>query len=151
MKSMGTDVHIQDLERLLSEAEAKIAALHGSEARYRTLFEAADSGFCIIEMIFDADGRATDYRFVETNPSFERQSGLVDAVGRRIREFAPDIEEHWLERYGRVALTGEAMRVEGEVAPMGRWFDINAFRIGATEQLRVAVLFSDISERKRIE
>lgn len=122
-----------------------------NEGRYRTLFEAIDSGFCILEMIFDEDGRATDYRFIEANPAFERQSGLVGALGRRIREFAPDLEEHWLERYGSVALTGEPLRIEGEVAPLGRWFDINAFRVGTPEQRRVAVLFNDISGRKQIE
>jgi PAS domain S-box-containing protein len=127
------------------------AALRESEDRYRTLFEAIDSGFCIIEMIFGEDGRAIDYRFVEANPAFERQSGLVDAIGHRIREFAPNLEEHWFERYGRVALTGEALHVEGEAAPLGRWFDINAFRVGAPEQRRVAVLFTDISDRKHGE
>ncbi|HVG48882.1 MAG TPA: PAS domain-containing protein, partial [Rubellimicrobium sp.] len=127
------------------------AALRASEERYRTLFERMDQGFCLIEMILGEDGRATDYRFVEANPTFERQSGLVGAVGRRIREFAPDLEEHWFERYGRVALTGESMRIEGEVAPLGRWFDINAFRVGAPEQRRVGVLFSDISARRNAE
>jgi PAS domain S-box-containing protein len=151
MKGMGTNAHIQDLEQQLAEAKTSIASLREGEGRYRALFEAIDSGFCIIEMIFDESGRATDYRFVEANPSFERQSGLVDAVGRRIREFAPDLEDHWFERYGRVALTGEPMRVEGEVAQLGRWFDINAFRVGAPEQRHVAVLFTDISARQQSE
>lgn len=127
------------------------AARRESDARYHLLFESLDSGFCVIEMIFAEDGRATDYRFVEANPAFERQSGLVDAVGRRIREFAPDLEEHWFERYGRVALTGEPLQIEGEAAPLGRWFDISAFRIGPPEQHRVAVLFTDITDRKRTE
>ena len=136
-----------DVTLVKSEREALLQ----SEARYRTLFEAIDSGFCILEMIYGEDGRATDYRFVEANPAFERQSGLVDAVGRRIREFAPDLEEHWFERYGHVALTGESMRIEGEVAPLGRWFDINAFRVGAPDQRRVAVLFNDVSARHKAE
>ena len=135
----------------ITQAKGEREALGQSELRYRTLFDAIDSGFGIFEMIFDEDGRATDYRFIEANPAFERQSGLVDAVGRRIREFAPDLEEHWFERYGRVALTGESMRIEGEVAPLGRWFDINAFRVGAPEQRRVAVLFTDISARRNAE
>lgn len=133
------------------EIEAQREAALTSEKRYRTLFEAIDAGFCIIELIFDDGDRAIDYRFIEANPAFERQSGLIGAVGRRIREFAPDIEEHWLERYGAVALTGQRLRVEGEVAPLGRWFDINAFRVGVPEQRRVAVLFTDISERSHAE
>ena len=46
-------------------------------------------------MLFDEAGRAVDYVFLEVNPSFERQTGLVDAVGRRMRDLAPLHEEHW--------------------------------------------------------
>ncbi len=52
-----------------------------SEARYRALFDAVDSGLCVVEMRFDADDRAVDYRFVEVNPAFAAQTGLHDAVG----------------------------------------------------------------------
>ena len=114
---------------------------------HEAILESIETGFCIIDLIFDECGRPTDYRFIECNPAFERHSGLTAAVGRRIREFAPDIEEHWLERYGAVALTGEPLRIEGEVAALGRWFDINAFRVGAHTQSLVAVLFTDISVR----
>lgn len=133
------------------EIEAQREAALKSEKRYRTLFEAIDSGFCIIDVIFDDENHATDYRFIEANPAFKRQSGLVDAVGHRISEFTPDIEPHWFERYGHVALTGEPLRIEGEVAPLGRWFDINAFRVGLPEQRRIAVLFNDISDRCQTE
>ena len=135
----------------ITQARGEREALRQGELRYRTLFEAIDSGFGVFEVIFDDDDRAIDYRFVEANPAFERQSGLIDAVGRRIREFAPDLEEHWFARYGHVALTGESMHIEGEAAPLGRWFDINAFRVGAPEQRRVAVLFTDITARRNAE
>ena len=126
------------------------AAEHEDGGVYRAFLESTDQGVCTIEVVFENE-KPIDYRFLEVSPAFERQSGLVGAVGRRIREFAPDLEEHWFERYGRVALTGETMRIEGEAAPLGRWFDINACRVGAPEQRRVAVLFTDITERKRVE
>ncbi len=67
-----------DITRFRTE-EGKLAE---SEARYRTLFDAIDAGFCIVEMRFDSAGRAVDYRFLEVNPAFERQAGLGDVVGR---------------------------------------------------------------------
>jgi PAS domain S-box-containing protein len=130
------------------EAEA---ALRESEARYRTLFENVDAGFCIIEMIFDAEGRPVDYRFLEVNPAFEKQAGFSNAAGRRMREIVPEHEELWFERYGRVAMTGEAMQFEDGSAALGKWWDVHAFRIGAPEQRRVALLFKDVTERRRID
>ncbi|WP_375391970.1 PAS domain-containing protein [uncultured Sphingomonas sp.] len=124
------------------------AALRDSETRYRTLFERVEQGFCVIEVLFDADGRPADYRFEEVNPAFEAQTGLVDAVGRRIGELAPNHEQRWYDIYGAVALTGDPVRGEEYAESLGRWYEYHAFRVGTPEQRRVAVLFNDVSERK---
>jgi signal transduction histidine kinase/CheY-like chemotaxis protein len=127
------------------------AAVAGTEAPYRALFEAIDVGFCIAEVIFEADGRAVDYRILEVNAAFERQSGLADAAGRTARELVPGIEPHWAEAYGRVALTGEPIRFENRSGALGRWFDVQALRVGDPAARRVAILFTDISDRRRAE
>ena len=126
--------------------------LKASEERYRSLFDSIDEGFCVIELIFDSDGKPADFRFLETNPAFEKQSGLRGATGRRVREILPQLETHWFETYGRVALTGESIRFTDEARALdGRWFDVYAFRLGAPEFRQVAILFTDISERRRLE
>ncbi|HEX7980050.1 MAG TPA: ATP-binding protein [Gemmatimonadaceae bacterium] len=118
-----------------------------TEARYRTLFESLDEGFCICEILFE-DDQAIDYRFLEINPAFVRQSGLANAVGRTARQLIPELEPSWFERYGRVALTGESVRFESEAAAMQRWFDVFAFRIGRAEDRRVAMLFTDTTAKR---
>ncbi len=132
-------------KRVLAEA-----ALREREARYNTLFDSIDEGFCIIEMIFD-DGQPVDYRFLETNASFERQTGLVGAQGRTARELIPGLERHWFEIYGRVALTGEPLRFTDGSAAMGRWFDVDATRIGEAGSHTVGILFTDITARRQAE
>jgi signal transduction histidine kinase len=128
-----------------------VAALREREERYRALFNAIDEGFCVLEMIFDEDERPIDYRFLETNATFARQSGLTDAVGRTARELVPNLEAHWFAVYGRVALTGESVRfVEGS-DEMGRWFDVYATRVGGERSRTVALLFTDITARRRAE
>ena len=122
-----------------------------SDTHYRALFNAIDQGFCVIEMLFDEHGTPVDYRFVETNAAFEAQTGLRDVTGRRVRELAPSLEEHWFRIYGDVARTGTPHRFEQEAAALGRWYDVYAFRIDIPERRRVAVLFQDITARKRAE
>ena len=126
-------------------------ALAQSEAKYRSLFESIDEGFCIIEMLFDARDKPVDYRFLEVNAAFERQSGLLGAEGRTVRELVPGIDEHWFEIFGRVALTGEATRFQDQAARLHRWYDVYAWRYGNPQNREVAVLFSDVTSRKRAE
>ncbi|MBC7966268.1 MAG: PAS domain S-box protein [Fuerstia sp.] len=131
------------------EAEA---ALRESEERYRNLFNSIDEGFCVIEMIFDEHEQPIDYRFLEVNPTFERQTGLRDAIGKRMRELRPNLEAHWFEIYGQVALTGETIRFVQEAKSMeGRWFDVYASRVGEPESRKVAIVFDDITERRQSE
>ena len=122
-----------------------------SEARYRTLFNALDAGFCVIELRFDAEGRPIDYRFVEANPAFARHTGLDDVVGKWVSEVLPDLERNWLDTYGAVALSGQSVRFESGVVALGRWFEVQALRIGEPVQHRVALLFNDVTERRRAE
>ncbi|RYG21782.1 PAS domain S-box protein, partial [bacterium] len=129
------------------------AAVRASEKRYRDLFESMDEGYCIIEVLFAPSdpSRAIDYRFLEINPAFEAQSGMRDVIGRRMLEFVPSIEPHWLGNYGRVALTGEPIRFIGEYTGLNRWFEVYAFRVGEASAHHVAVLFTDITSRKQAE
>jgi len=135
----------------LTERKRAEVELRESEQNYRMLFESIDEGFCTIEVLFDQHEKPVDYRFLQISPSFERQTGIKNAAGRRMREIAPQHEEHWFEIYGRIALTGEAMRFENEAKQLGRWYDVYAFRVEDPRCRRIGILFNDITERKRAE
>lgn len=125
--------------------------LRESEARYRTLFEAIDEGFCIIEQIQAEPGRGSDFRYVEANPAFKRQSGLMDVVGKTIRQILPGECEDWIATYDSVVESGEALRFERGLIGQGRVLELYAFPVGEPTQLRVGVSFRDVTERKRSE
>lgn len=127
-------------------------ALAVSEERYRALFESMDQGFCIIRVSFDEAGKPTDYRFSEINPAFTRQTGLPETIlGQSMREAVPDLEQIWFDRYGRVARTGQHERFVDYAEPLGRWFEVYAFPIGAPSESNVAILFTDVTERVQQE
>ena len=119
-----------------------------SESRYRRLIDSMLDGFALHEMIFDDAGRPVDYRFLSVNPTFERQTGLVRerTVGRTVREVIPDIEERWIETYGRVVLTGEPVHFEDYNLALDRHFEIYAY---CPQEGQCACVFRDVSEERR--
>ena len=126
------------------------AVLRKSEAKYRTLFETMGQGYCDLELLRDASGRAFDQRYLEFNPAFERLFGIpvARARGRTASEVFPGLEPWWTEAFERVAARGEPEHIEYEVASLGRWFEVLAYPRGGD---RLTVLYEDITERKRVE
>lgn len=121
-----------------------------TEEKYEALFDSIDEGFCIIEILFDRNERPVDYCFLEVNTAFERQTGIVNPTGRRMREIAPLHEDYWFEIFGKVATTGEPVRFENHSKQLNHWHEVYAFRTDP-EQRQVAVLFKDIDARKTVD
>lgn len=124
-------------------------ALRQSEEKYRTLFNSMDEGYCIIQLLYDDAGNATDFRYLQVNQAFGRNTDLYDVEGKTIRELAPDIEPKWIELYDQVSRTGNPIRVEEESVALHHIFSLYAFRIGDPAEHMVAVIFTDITERKK--
>ncbi|TFZ06037.1 response regulator [Ramlibacter henchirensis] len=142
MAGSVTDIH----DRRMAEDELRRAG-----ERYRRLLESIDQGFCVAEILLDEQGRPADYRFIETNAVFERQTGLRDPLGRTARELLPNLEPFWIETYGQVALTAQPQRFSMGSQAMGRWFDVFASPIGEPHERHVAILFQDVSDRVQRE
>jgi len=90
----------------------------------------ADRGVCTIEMIFDAAGKPVDYRFLEVNPAFEKQTGMHGAQGKLMRDLAPNTRPIGLKFTGKSHLTGESLHFRNEAKALGRYYDVHAYRIG---------------------
>lgn len=134
----------------LTRMRAAETALRDSEERFRTILETIDAAFAIVQVKFDELDRPVNYRFVDVNPAFERQAG-VDLRGKWVTEFAPDLEQFWFDTYGRVARTGEPANFENYAQAFSRWFDVRAVRVGDPADRQIAILFSDVTQRRSAE
>lgn len=131
-----------------TETTERVLADQRLRDSYRALADGIDQAFCVIEMIYEGE-RAADYRVCEVNQAFVAQSGLGDVVGRRMRAIAPAHEQFWYDFYGSVDRARVPRRTEHRAEALGRWFRSHAIPIGPPEGHRLAVLFDDITERKR--
>ena len=134
-----------------TERERAETALADSEQRYRTLFNSIDEGFCIIEFLDGPQGPLSDYVHIEANPAYALHAGIPNVVGQKLREMVPDEADGWAELYGGVLRTGVPIRFERELIATGRHLELAAFRIEPASRRQVAVLFQDITARKRAE
>jgi PAS domain S-box-containing protein len=137
------------LGRAIAYKRASVS-LRRNEQRYRRLFDQVTGGCALCEIIVDETGRPTDYRFLEMNAGFEMLTGLCaqEAAGKTAREMFPGSEPEWIAAYGQVALSGEPVHFERHDRQTGRYLQVAAF---SPEKGRFAVIFNDISERKRAE
>src|SRR5688572_16138022 len=122
-----------------------------SEARYQTLFDAIDEGFCIIEFLDGPAGPLSDYVHVAANSAYAINTGIPNVVGQKVREMVPDEAEGWVKLYAEVLKTGQPIRFERELVATGRHLELAAFRVEPASRREVAVLFKDVTPRKRAE
>jgi len=131
----------------LKEARERVRQ---TERRYQTLFNAMSEGFAVHEIICDAQGVPSDYRFLEVNPAFERLTGLKkeNVIGRTVRRVLPDIEQSWIDMYGEVALSGRPTYIEQHSDALKKDYGVIAY---APSDRQFATLFLDITDRRRRE
>ncbi len=136
----------------ITARKATETALAESEARYRRLFDSMDEGFCVIEFLDGPEGPMTDYVHVEANAAYATNAGIPGIVGKRLREIVSASEaDAWSEIYRRVLVTGESIRFDRELVETGRHLEIAAFRVEPGSRRQVAVIFQDVTGRKRAE
>jgi PAS domain S-box-containing protein len=121
-----------------------------NEAKYKELFVKMMNAFALHEMIFNEKGEPIDYKFLEVNPAWEKIVGIKAemVINKTIREIMPEVEDSWIQVYGRVVKTGIPEEFEDYNKATQKYFYVYAYR---TEPGKFAVLFNDITERKQAE
>ncbi len=139
----------EEFQREIDRRKHVEEAWRQSEEEFRLLFETMASGFTLLEMIYDENGKPVDCRYVKVNPSHQRHSGLnpSEIIGKTAKEVF-GLKDEWIEIYGRVDKTGEPVMIEDYAAGLGKWFLVIAYR---PKPGFVAVTFDNITARKQAE
>jgi len=134
------------IERHLTEL-----ALRQSGERWRAMFAGMQEAFFLSEALRDDTGRIVDFRFLEVNPAFERQTGMKggDTLGHTLREMIPGVPGQIMDTFAQVVETGEPTQFEFMVpAPKEAWYEARVRKDGAG---RMMALFLDVTARKTAE
>ncbi len=143
----GTLITIRDVsERRKSEDLIRL-----NEKKFRSLFDNQIEAYALHQIILDDKGNPVDYRFLEVNQSFLKMTGKndrSDVIGKTVLEIWPDTDQHWIQTYGKVALTQESITFENFSSPLKRHYIVSAY---STEKGVFGTSFIDITERKNAE
>jgi len=140
--------------QIMQQLDLRLAMteLAEQERRYRLLFDSMDEGFCVIEFLDGPHGPLSDYVHIEANAAYAENAGIPDVIGQRLRDMvSPEAADDWAARYRSVLVSGEAIRFERELEETGRYLSLSAFRIEPPALKQVAVLFQDVTGRRRAE
>lgn len=148
----GLRREIEALRQHNAQLEAQLRQQQDQDhSVYRFLFDTMDEGFCIIEFFDGPHGPLSDYIHVMANAAYAKHAGIPDVVGQKLREMVPDEADDWVARYGAVLRTGEPLHFEQELVATGHVLSVTTFRVEPAEKRQVAVLFKDVTERRRAE
>jgi len=138
----------RDITNLKNSQDAFNAELRN---KYRLLFNAINQGFCIIEMIWDDEGRPVDYWLIEANPAFEQLTGLTNYTGKTIKQMWPGAEAHWFDIYGEIVKSQKSAHFELPATLINGWYEVEAFPIRELGENFIGILFNDVTARKNAE
>jgi len=136
---------LQDItERLENER-----LIRESEEKYRNLITSMCMGFALHEVITDKAGKPVDYRFLEVNAGFEKMTGLKaqNIIGRTVLEVLPNIEPIWIEKYGKIALSGEPEHFTEYSRELGKYYEVHAY---SPNKGQFAVTFTSRSLKDKV-
>ncbi|MFN3789372.1 PAS domain-containing protein [Massilia sp.] len=145
LRMTGVSIDVTDRR----QAEERLS---DSEARYRTLFDSIDEGFCVVQFIDGPQGPMSDYVHLEANPAYMRHAGIPDIVGKTARGLLSQSEaDAWVAIVRGALETGQPVRFERVLETTGRHLDVACSRVEPAAKRQVAVIFQDVSARRLAE
>jgi PAS domain S-box-containing protein len=134
----------------ITERKRIESELRASEEKYRLLFENMAEGFALYELLYDSQGRPSDWRVMEANDAYTHHTGISreHVVGRRISELFPEAIPEYLPRFAAVVATQTPSGFETYAKAISRYQHVVTFPAG---DHRFASTIEDVTDRKQAE
>ncbi len=134
----------------ITDRKRTLEALRDNEEKYRTLYSSMNEGVALHEIIYDDDGAAIDYLFLDVNPAYEKILGLEQeqVIARKGTEVYQTDEAPFLDIYARVASSGDPVIFEEHIESLKKTFRISVF---SPRRGRFATIFEDVTQHKQFE
>ncbi len=120
------------------------------EESYGRFIDSLNDGFELLKTVVNEHGNIIDFIFLKVNHAYEIQTGLraVDLIGKRKKEAAPASEQRWYDYAISAMKENKALSYEYYNPKVNAYFDTQFIPIPPNQ---IAVLFKDITERKKAE
>ena len=134
----------------ISERKRMSLELARSQRRFADLFQSANEGIALHELVFGEAGGAIDYVIIDVNAAYEKILDIQrqQAIGRLASDLYGAGTPPYLDIFAQVAMGGEPVSFETYFKPMDKYFRISVYSPGKN---MFATMFADISERKQVE
>ena len=136
--------------QILEDRRRAELRLRESEDQFRSLYVALSEGVALHELVYDAQGKAIDYRILDVNPAYEAILGLDRSVV--IGAFASGLYGSgiapYLDIYASVAQTQIPQSFEDYFEPLRKHFRVS---VSSPKPGQFVTIFDDISTRKATE
>ena len=122
---------------------------------YKNIIEKLNIAYAYHKVIYDKNGNATDYRFIEVNPAFTEYTGLKkeDIIGETITTILPNIKDDdfdWIKTYNDVAQGEGTIEFNQYSTPLKRWYHVKAFSLQKGYFITLFMdLFADVQTREK--
>lgn len=130
--------------------ESIMEKLANTKRDFDSLADNISEGLAHCKIICDENDVPVDYTILSANKAFEKHTGLKreECVGKNILEVFPDVENEWIDTYGRVALTQKTEIITGYSKHSKRFYRSIAY---SDKKGEFMMLFEDVTSQKELE
>lgn len=138
------------LKQTISILEKSKEESQKQKSQLQNLFDHMNDALVLFELVFNNQGEPVDFKFLDLNPIYEEiiEVKKEDVVGKTAKEIFNVSELPDFEAISLVGLTGIPNKLCTYFTPKEIYINLSIF---SPEKNKVALVFSDITQSKRIE